>query len=193
MAGQRFPNLTGWVQIHLECVLACTCYLAIVLYKGLAYIDPHKALLPPMGEQQELQFSSSPLYDTQWHTSSYSPTTATPSADEFMPFVFVPHPHCVFFCVCMCLEGPCLIVYPAAGCVCVFRSQCRLEIETPLICSGHSCPPDSAPLAAPPCPCLAGPPQWVLLHLRSTHTPKTSTKPMLILIVLHFPYNKYIF
>lgn len=102
VAGQTFPNLTGWVQIHLECVLACTCYLAIVLYKGLAYIDPHKALLPPMGEQQELQFSSSPLYDTQWHTSSYSPTMATPSADEFMPFVFVPHPHCAFF-VCVCV------------------------------------------------------------------------------------------
>ena len=77
--------------------------------------------------------------------------------------------------------------------VCVFRSQCLLEIETPLICSGHSGPPDSAPLSAPPCPCLAGPPQWGLRHLRSTHTPKTSTKPLLILIALHFPYNKYIF
>lgn len=116
---------------------------------------------------------------------------ATQRSDEFMLFVFVIHIVC--FCVCICREGPCLIVYLTAGSVRVFRSQCLLEVETPLIGSDRSGPPDSAPLSAHPCPCLAGPPRWVRLHLRSTHTPKTYTKPILILIALHFIYNNYLF
>lgn len=89
--------------------------------------------------------------------------------------VCLSHIHFVRVCVCVHHEGPWLVecVPLLAVCVRVFRSQCLAEAETPLIGSGRSGLLGSAPRPSRPCPCLADPPQWgLLLHPRSTHTPK---------------------